>query len=77
MHFFCRYSALCHTMDHLLDVMDTADEDLLSVHSFLWDRFREVRIVTHAHAHTHTHTHTHARARAHTHTRTNTHTHTR
>jgi hypothetical protein len=37
------FGALCRTMNRLMQIMDSTEEELVEVHSFLWDRFREVR----------------------------------
>ena len=37
------YGSLCRTMEYLLGVMGSEEAELVAVHEFLWDRFREVR----------------------------------
>lgn len=32
-------------MTYLLTIMERTDEELVEVHAFLWDRFREVGVV--------------------------------
>lgn len=39
------YGALCRTMTYLLSIMERTDEELVEVHAFLWDRYREVGVV--------------------------------
>ena len=32
------FGALCRTMDHLLEVLERRDHELISIQAFLWDR---------------------------------------